>query len=232
MSSSESGYAKNAANLKDLILLLETLGKDYQPPKPKFELKELKQLSKNADEATRVVAQVLPVYRKAVDEQELIFKPLDNLVTRSFNYLKAAINNPAELQTAQTLARQVRGMTKKTQIDGETVSSHSRLSYDNKIENFKQYIEVLTTSGVYSPKETDISIKTFQTLLAAMESNITAVARTKAPLNDAQKKRFTVFYTEQIGLVDIVTGVKNYIKASLKKDHPQYKYILDLKFNK
>lgn len=63
-----------------------------------------------------------------------------------------------------------------------------------------------------------------------MESNIDAVARAKSPLNDARKKRFTIFYAEQIGLVDIATEVKNYIKAALKKDHPQYKYILALRF--
>lgn len=232
MSSTETGYPKNAANLKDLITLIKTLGNDYQPPKSKFELKELEQLSKNADDATSIVSQVLPIYRKAVDEQELIFKPLDNLVTRSFNYLKAAIDNPDELQTAKTLAHQLRGMTKKTQINGDTVSSKSRLSYDNKIINLKQYIDVLITSKVYNPKETDISIKSMQALLCAMEANIAAVADAKAPVNDARKNRFTIFYADQIGLVDIANGVKNYIKASLKKDHPQYKYILSIKFKK
>ncbi|RQO78004.1 hypothetical protein DBR40_08600 [Pedobacter sp. KBW01] len=104
MSTTESDFAKNAANLKDLIIRLKPLGADYQPPKLKFSIENLEQLSTNADEAIRIVSQVLPVYSKAVDEQELIFKPFNHLITRSYNYLKVAIDNPAELQTAKTLA--------------------------------------------------------------------------------------------------------------------------------
>jgi hypothetical protein len=72
MANTESGYPKNAANLKDLIIRLKTLGVDYNPPKPKFSIEALEILSKNADDATRALSLVLPVYSKAVDEQELI----------------------------------------------------------------------------------------------------------------------------------------------------------------
>lgn len=113
MLSSETGYAKNSANLKDLIIRLKTLGTDYQPPKAMYEIKALELLSKNADDAMRVVNQLLPVYSKAVDEQELIFKPLNKLITRSYNYLKAAIANPAALQTAKTIADHLRGQVRK-----------------------------------------------------------------------------------------------------------------------
>nr|WP_276900210.1 hypothetical protein [Pedobacter kyonggii] len=233
MANSESGYAKKAANLKDLIIQLKTLGADYHPPKAAFEIKALEQLSTNADNIMRIFSQVLPVYSKAVDEQELIFKPLNNLITRSYNYLKAAIDNPAELQTAKTLANNLRGMTKKsTTADGAITHSHSRVSYDNRIENFKQYIDVLITSKIYAPNEADISIESLQTLLASMENNITAVAIAKTPVDDARKHRLNIFHAEQIGLVDIVLGVKSYIKASLKSDHPQRKHILALTFTR
>jgi hypothetical protein len=131
------------------------------------------------------------------------------------------------------LADHLRGMTKQSAAaDGVVTHSHSRVSYDNKIENFKQYIDVLTTSKVYEPTQEDISIASFQTLLASMESNITAVALAKTPVDDARRKRFNVFHTEQIGLIDTVLGVKNYIKATLKKDHPQLKHILALTFKR
>ncbi|RQO78005.1 hypothetical protein DBR40_08605 [Pedobacter sp. KBW01] len=65
-----------------------------------------------------------------------------------------------------------------------------------------------------------------------MEANITAVALAKTPLDDARKKRFNIFYTEQTGLIDIALDVKNYIKASLKNDHPQRKHILALNFSR
>lgn len=233
MSTTESGFAKNAANLKDLIIRLKTLGTAYQPPKQAFQIESLELLSKNADEAIRVLSHVLPVYSKAVDEQELIFKPLSNLITRSYNYLKAAIDNPAELQTAKTLAYNLRGMASKTtKTDGTTTQPRARVSYDTKVENVKQYIDVLVTSKIYSPAEADISIAALQSILASMENNITAVAIAKTPVDDARKNRINVFYDKQIGLVAIVKGVKNYIKASLKSDHPQRKHILALTFSK
>lgn len=233
MSTTESGFAKNAANLKDLIIRLKTLGTAYQPPKQAFQIESLELLSKNADEAIRVLSHALPVYSKAVDEQELIFKPLSNLITRSYNYLKAAIDNPAELQTAKTLAYNLRGMASKiTKTDGTTTQPRARVSYDTKVENVKQYIDVLVTSKIYSPAEADISIAALQSILASMENNITAVAIAKTPVDDARKNRINVFYDKQIGLVAIVKGVKNYIKASLKSDHPQRKHILALTFSK
>jgi hypothetical protein len=235
MSSTETGYPKNAANFKDLIIRLNTLGDDYQPPKAMFELKALEQLSKNAEDAMRAVSQVLPVYSKAVDDQELIFKPLNNLITKSFNYLKAAIANPAELQTAKTIADGLRGQSKRKVVATDapaSTASTKRLSYDSKVENLKRYIEVLSASKIYTPKESDISIASLQALLLAMENSITAVAIAKTPLDDARKKRHTIFYAEQIGLVETVFGVKNYIKASLHQDHPERKHILALTFRK
>jgi len=90
----------------------------------------------------------------------------------------------------------------------------------------------LITSKVYEPTEADINIASFQSLLSGMEANITAVALAKTPLDDARKNRLNFFYTEQTGLIDIVLGVKNYIKASLKNDHPQRKHILALNFSR
>lgn len=234
MSSSEGGYAKNAANLKDLIIRLETLGTDYKPPQPIYEIKALTQLSKAAEDASRAVSKVLPVYAKAVDEQELIFKPLGNLVTKSFNYLKAATTNAATLQTAKTLADKLRGIAKSKKIsDDGTIQSHqSSKSYDNRIENLKQYIDVLITSDIYKPAEKEIGIEIFQKMLTSMENNITAVALAKTPVDEARKKRFEIFYAQPNGLIDIVTGVKSYIKAVLDKNHPQYKHIIALRFSR
>lgn len=234
MSSSEGGYAKNAANLKDLIIRLETLGTDYKPPQPIYEIKALTQLSKAAEDASRAVSKVLPVYAKAVDEQELIFKPLGNLVTKSFNYLKAATINAATLQTAKTLADKLRGIAKSKKVsdDGTTQSHQSSKSYDNRIENLKQYIDVLITSDIYKPAEKEIGIEIFQKMLTSMEDNIKAVALAKTPVDEARKKRFEIFYAQPNGLIDIVTGIKNYIKAVLDKNHPQYKHIIALRFSR
>ncbi|MNK53120.1 hypothetical protein D3C87_720720 [compost metagenome] len=91
---------------------------------------------------------------------------------------------------------------------------------------------MLIISKIYSPAEADISIEALQTLLISMESNITAVAIAKTPVDDARRNRFNAFYDKQSGLVIIVKGVKNYIKASLKSDHPQLKHILALTFSK
>jgi len=232
MPGSETGYAKNAANLQDLIIRLKTLGADYNPPKALYTVKSLEQLTKKVNNAMHLVNQVLPVYRKAVDEQELTFKPLNKLITRSYNYLKVAINNPAELQTARTLADHLRGVPIKNTVDGISRKSKTNTSYDHKLAFFKQYINVLIVSGVYEPAEKDLKLTSFQTLLNAMESNVTAVAIAKIPVDDARKKRFTLFYAEQIGLVDIAMGIKSYIKSLLSKDHPQYRHIVGLTFRK
>ncbi|KIA96368.1 hypothetical protein OC25_00975 [Pedobacter kyungheensis] len=237
MSGTESGYTKNAANLNDLIIRLKTLGPAYQPPKDHFKIEALEKLAKEVEETNRILSKVSPVYSKAVDDQELIFKQLNNLITRSYNYVKVATDNPSELNTAKTLADKLRGVVKKSTssnaaADGTKLPSQAKTSYDNRIEHLKQYIDVLSTSQVYKPAEEDLSIASLQTQLEKMQSSVNNVALIKPDIDDARRNRFNIFYDSQNNLIDTVQGVKTYIKASLKNDHPEKKYILGIPFKR
>lgn len=234
MSSSETGYAKNAANFKDLIIQLKNLEGDYQPPKPSLNIEALEAISIKSEELMRTLSQLAPIYNQCVDKQELIFSTQNNLVTRSYNYLKVVVDNPGDLETIKTIADKIRGVNKKTDPveEGKTNHSQAQTSYDNKLENFKRYIDALQNTKVYLPLESDIKLETFNDLAVKMGEALTAVALSKSPVDVARKNRYNFFYADKTGLVDIANDIKTYSRAVLKKDHQLYKAIQDIKFNK
>lgn len=65
-----------------------------------------------------------------------------------------------------------------------------------------------------------------------MESSVDAVAAAKPPVDESRSKRSNIFYGKKTGLIDTIMGIKTYLKASLKNDHPEKKHIMALKFKR
>ena len=57
-----------------------------------------------------------------------------------------------------------------------------------------------------------------------------AILNAKIPLNNARISRNDTMYKENIGLVDVATDVKTYIKSVFGATSPQYKTVSILKF--
>lgn len=237
-STSEVGSAKQLAEFEDFVNQLTALGTVYNPPKPELAFANLKEQLTSAKNAMREISSAIPPYSTAVDKQTLAFKSLNDKITRSLNYYKVCIVNPEEIDTAKSLADKIRGVSKKAKIAIEgAVSetkkvSQSQMSYDSRIENLKQYIDVLTASGVYTSPGSGIELSDLAVLLKDMEESNRMVTETKAPLDLARNKRDGVLYTPKAGIADLVTNVKRYLKATLPKDNPHYNALAGFAFKK
>ncbi|UKT64499.1 hypothetical protein [Pedobacter mucosus] len=235
-STSELGNAKQLAGFEDFVTQLMALGTAYSPPKPELILANLQAQLTAGKAAMREISTTSPLYSIAVDNQELAFKSLNDKVTRSLNYFKVCVTNPEEIETAKSLADKIRGFNKKPKATTEPDApetktiSRSQMSYDNRIENLKQYIDVLTASGVYVNPRNEIEIADFTVLLSEMEDTNRIVAETKLPLEVARSKRDLVFYTAVTGIAALVTNIKSYLKATLSKDNPYYDGLLGFAF--
>ena len=75
-SSSEVGHAKNIANLNLLNTNIEALGAIYVPSNPKLLLTNLQSMYTNGFNEQKNVNISLAPYSVAVDDREVIFKPL------------------------------------------------------------------------------------------------------------------------------------------------------------
>lgn len=237
-STSETGYAKQLAEFEDFTKLLSALGEAYNPPKPELAITNLLEQLNAAKSAMREISAALPPYSAAVDKQNLAFKFLNDRVTRSLNYYKVAISNPSEIDTAKNLADKIRGKSNRAKavVAADAAApksiSQSQQSYDSRIENLKQYIDVLIVSGVYNNPGSEIGIDDLNLMLNEMEAANAVVAEAKIPLDVARKKRAVIFYEPVTGIADLVSNAKRYVKATVPKTNPHYNSLTGITFKK
>ena len=235
-SNSETGHAKNVANLKTLNGYLASLGAKYNPTKKSITLPRLQAMHKDADKALTDIQDALPAFSAAVDAQEAVFKPLDKLVTRMVRAYKAAIENPAEAETAIALQKKINGQGKKADpkkepAEGEDPISTSQLSYDNRQANFQLLVKTMAANPNYLPNETELQISTLQALADELKQKTEAVDATSAPLINGRIARNSILYKSQTGLLpDVLKAVKDYIISVYGAGSPEIKYINTLKF--
>lgn len=234
-SKSETGHAKNVANFEDLITRVESLGAAYNPSKAGLQLASLKTKHAEAVASLQSLATALPLYQQAVDAREEAFEPLSKLVTRALNMFKASVSNPAEVESATAVADKIRGfkapkpLSKEGEEPVKTVST-SQQSYDMLIANFLLFVEALAANPAYGPNEEELKITGLKALYADLNSKSQAVTQAQAQVDAARTTRNAQLYNPGIGLVDIGTGVKTYIKAAFTPDSSNYKPILSLEF--
>ena len=243
-STTETGHAKNVANFDDLISFVTGYGTAFNPSKASIKLTALQTLSTSAKNAINAVNAALPAYSNAVAAREAAFEPLNKLITRVYNALKATDTTEQVDESAKTLVRKIQGTratAKKTDEEKaaekaagkETKEiSSSQMSYDSRLDNFDKLIKFLSSVAAYAPNEADLKITALTALYTDLKAKNLAVINAETPLNNARIARNDVMYKDNVGLVDVATDVKTYIKSVYGATSPQYKTVSSLKFTK
>ena len=241
-STSETGHAKNVSNFDELISYVLGYGATYNPSKATIKLTALQTLATSAKGAITAVNATQPAYSNAVSARETAFEPLSKLATRILNALKATDTTTQVDESATTLIRKIQGTRatpKKTEAqlkalaDAGTVvteSSTSQMSYDNRLDNFDKLIKLLASITLYAPNEADLKVTALTTLYTDLKTKNTAVVTATIPLSNARISRNDILYKTNVGLVDIASDVKVYVKSVYGASSPQYKQISKLKF--
>lgn len=241
-STSETGHAKNVSNFDELISYALGYGVTYNPSKTSIKVTALQTLATNAKGAITAVNAAQPAYSNAVSARESAFEPLSKLATRILNALKATDTTTQVDESATTLIRKIQGTRatpKKTEAqlkalaDAGTVvteASSSQMSYDNRLDNFDKLIKLLTSVTLYAPNEADLKVTALTTLYTDLKTKNTAVVTATIPLSNARISRNDILYKTNVGLVDIASDVKVYVKSVYGASSPQYKQISKLKF--
>jgi len=241
-STSETGHAKNVANLDELISFITGYGTAYNPSKATIKLPALQSLSTTAKAAIGAVNSANPAYRNAVSGREVAFEPLGKLTTRILNALKATDTSTQVDESAQTIVRKLQGRRatpKKSEAEikalateGKEVNeiSTSQMSYDNRLDNFDKLIKLLASVSLYAPNEAELKVTALTTLYNDLKAKNAAVIATSIPLSNARIARNDVLYKPNTGLVDIALDTKTYIKSLFGASSPQFKQISKLAF--
>lgn len=238
-STSEVGHAKNIANLNLLNTNILALGAIYNPSNTKLALVNLQNLYTTAVTQQENVNNLIAPYSVAVDERELIFKPLNRELTKLRKAYKATEGvSQAHLEDFMTIVRKLKGVRKttlstSTDPEEEKLShSTSQLSYDQRTNNMDMLISLLQNTPNFSPNEAEYQIATYQAKKAAMLQKTQAVINAYIPLNTARSARNKTLYISDDNLVDLAHKAKDYLYTILDANSAQYKAISKIKFKK
>jgi hypothetical protein len=243
-STSEQGHNRNAVNFDKLIISCTSYGTTYNPSKAALKIAAMQAQSTAAKNSLTTVIALTPAYKNAVTARITAFKPFDKLITRANNALKASETTKEVIESAQTIVRTLQGRRatpKKTEEEKKVAAdagkeiveiSVSHMGYDSRIDNLDKFIKLLSSVAAYAPNEGDLKISAFTALHADLKAKNMAVVNAEIPLNNAKIARNTTMYKDEVGLVDVATNVKTYIKSVFGATSPQYKQVSSLKFTK
>jgi hypothetical protein len=250
-STSETGHAKNVANLEDLIVFCTSYGALYNPVKDSMKLGELNSLLVSANAALQTVRASKSVYDNATNVREVAFKPLKKLATKIVNAMAVSHALKQNVDDIKSINFKIQGrrvMANKKPVgvaktpvaeDGATetievirTTSVSQQSFDNIIDHFEHLVHTLTIESNYTPNEDELKISTLNTLLAELRSKNSDVINAATNLSNARIARDKILYSEGTGLCDIALDVKNYVKSVFGASSPQFKQVSEVRFTK
>lgn len=240
-STSETGHAKNIANLQDLISFCKGYGDKYNPVKEELKITGLETLYQNAVQKLAETQTQKTIFDNATNLRADAFKELNPLATKIVNALAVSETNPMMLSNAKSYNKKLQGRTKaKTEPqtldeNSGTVTktiSTSQQSYDSKINNFSNLLQVLEQSEAYNPNEEDLKTTSLQTKLTDLKAKNTALINSYTEYSNARLSRDQVLYNNLTGLCQVAKEVKQYVKSVFGATSPQYKQISGIQFVK
>ena len=241
-STSEQGHNRNAVNFDNLIIICTSYGATYNPNKAAIKIPAMQAQAITVKNSVAGMNNLVPPYRIAVDARIAAFKPLDKIITRANNALKASDTNKQLEETAQTIIRKLlgrRATPRKTEEEKKAAMdagieineiSSSQMSYDNRLDNFDKLIKLLSSIPQYVPNEADLKTTSLIALYNDLKAKNTAVISATTLLSNARISRNAILYKENTGLVDITVDTKTYIKSLYGATSPQYKQVSKLEF--
>ena len=238
-STSETGHAKNIANLNKFNTFAVALGGTYNPSNPILEISKLQALYTKALSDQEKVNINLTPYSNAVDARELIFMPLNKQLTKLRKiFISTEGVGPLQIEDFMTIIRKLKGKRKPgeaknaTPEELENQHSISQMSYDQRTNTMDSLISLLANTPNFNPNEEEFKVDTYQAIKNQMLESTNAVNQTFTSLNTARSQRNTTLYNGSENLVETANKAKSYILGVLATSSLEYKAISKLQFKK
>jgi hypothetical protein len=238
-STSETGNAKNVANLQDLISFVTGYGVTYNPTKNALKLSQLSALATASQTSLADVITKNTAYNNKVNERVVAFSNLKSLSTRLINALQTTDATTEKVADAKGFNKKLQGIRAKKvttppdpNAPAPTTISTSQQSYDQQIQHLAGIISVLQSETTYAPNENDLKIVTLTAKQADLTAKNNAVATAYTNISNSRISRDTTLYGTDTGLLDIATEVKKYVKSVYGATSPQFAQVKGIVFTK
>ena len=234
-STSETGHARNVANLQKLTeqVTVYTL---YNPPVDNLKVANLQTLYTTASAKLNEVEDKRNANKNAITVRQSAFENLKSTATKIINHLEILGLPSGTIDQAKSLNRVIQGGQKKAvtaleegKEETKTVST-SRQSYTQMAENFGILLQLLGTIPTYNPNEDDLKLANLETYKNSLVSSTQSVDQTEAELNNKLIERDQLLYADGTGLYSIAQNVKKYVKSLYGATSPEYTNVSAIKF--
>lgn len=234
---SETGHAKNIANLQDLIAFATGYGVSYSPTKNALKLPQLNALLAASQLSLADVITNNTAFNNKVNDRQIAFSNLKSLATRLINALQSTDATAEKIADAKTFNKKIQGTRAKaitTPTDPNTPApttiSTSQQSYDQKIQHLAGIISVLQSEISYAPNEIDLKIVTLTTKQTDLSAKNNSVATAHVNASNARISRDTNLYAPATGILAVAAEVKKYIKSVFGATSPQFAQVKGIDF--
>ena len=234
-STSETGHAKNVANLQKLTeqVTVYTL---YNPPVDNLKVANLTALYIAASTKLNEVEDKRNANKNAITVRQSAFENLKSTCTKIINHLEILGLPQGTIDQAKSLNRTIQGGQKKTATPPEegkeetkTVST-SRQSYTQQADNFGILLQLLGTITEYNPNEDDLKLTNLETYKNLLVSSTQSVDQTEAELNNKLIERDQILYADGTGLYSIAQNFKKYVKSLYGDTSPEYTNVSSIEY--
>ena len=234
-STSETGHAKNVANLQKLTEQIKVYSL-YNPPVDNLKIVNLQTLYADASTKLIEVEDKRHANKNAITLRQSAYENLKSTCTRIVNQLDILGLPQGTLDQAKSLNRVIQGGQKKSTTPLEegkeapkTVST-SRQSYTQQAENFGILLQLLSTIPSYAPNEDELKLTNLNAFQTSLVSSTQAVDQTEAELNNKLIERDQLLYADGTGLYTIAQNVKKYVKSLYGATSSEYTNVSDIQF--
>jgi hypothetical protein len=252
MSTHETGHATNVANFEQLISYCKAYGTTYNPTKNALKTSSMDALLSDAQVALNIEKDKHNAYSVAVDNREIIFTPLNKMITRILNALETSEVPEQKITDAKSIIRKITGKravakpknTVLVQTNNTTpqeqsapttepkIISASQTGFNNRLDNFSKLVNLLESEKGYIPNEKELQVVTLNKMTADMKTNNTVVINASTALSNARIQRNKILYIEISCLYNTALEAKTYIKSIFGAASPEYKQVSRIKFTK
>lgn len=236
-SNSETGHAVNISNFKLLIDRCTALGASYNPSNTDLTIANMTTLWSNCDAAHKTLTTAVQTSKNPINERQILFKPVDKLVTKTLNYFRSTKASAQIKADAKGLGDRYRGFNVKVKKlsdgtpDPDDVSN-SHLSYVQKCDIFQQLVTLYSSDTNYAPNEAELKTGALSTLAADMKKANDNIGTIISPVGAARIARDKGIYGAETGIVDVAQACKDYVKGLFGPKAPETKSIVTIKFKR
>ncbi len=241
-STSETGHAKNVANLYALKSQTAAMGADYNPVNTALGTAALETMHADCDQKVNACAGALIAANGKKGERKTAFSAVEPLLPRILSVLKTSEAPDEKIKDAAGLIAKIRGArrAKTAEPGGNTPApdapktiSVSQQSFDMQAQHFADLVALIKNTPEYATNDDDLKYDTLKTMGEDLKARNKAAVDAENDYDQALSKRNAALYGAKTGLYDVADKVKEYMRSlpgGVKNEH--YKQAVKLKFTK